>query len=322
MKTKIFLTLMFATSFLFAQKADVNFHSYSYLDYDYQLSNFDSNDDSTENTFKVDAFYFGAKAKISDKLSSRFTLKLTTMQNDVVANNYIYAKYAYLNYKFTNKFNMRFGVIDSSIQHFTNKFWGKRYISENFGAKNKIWNSANVGLSLRYNFGDVLNASLDLINGSGFKFLKDNDENKELTLTLTSKIAKYLYLALHGDYTIAFTGSNSNFKGTAFLGFKNSIVAIGYGLLLKNEEDVMSLGHSIYSTLTFADKYSLHLAMLYYDENTDADNDTNLKIITGVNYIYSKNFSFALSTELEQKYIAQKQSDLATKVFVSTFMKF
>ncbi len=321
MKTVIFLTLMLSASFLFAQKTDISFHSYSYLDYDYQLTNFDSKDDSNKNTFKVDAFYFGAKAKISDKLSSRFTLKLTNL-NEENNMNYIYAKYAYLDYRFTSKFNMRFGVIDSSIQSFTNKFWGKRFVAENFGAKNKVWNSANVGLSLRYNLGDILNASLDLINGSGFKSVKDDDENKELTLTLSSKIAKYLYLGLYGDYTIPFTGSNSNFKGTGFVGFKNSVIAIGYGLLLKNEESVMSLGHSLYSTLTIADKYSLHLAALYYDENTDTDNDTNLKIITGFNYIYSQNFSFALSTELEQKYIEGKESDLATKVFVSTFMKF
>jgi len=341
MKTLIVLLLLFTTA-IFAQNktemmettenetvsknlnTDFRFHSQIFFNYSYTKE---------EQGFNLhnNRFYFGFKKNINKIFSARFTLDVG---KNAMERYGAFMKYGYLKAQFTKELSLTMGIFLNPIHGFSNKFWGHRYITSAYGGS--YWNAVPQGVILDYNMGKLLKASLLFTNGSGYKFVGDNDKDKDIAIVLISNPIEGLDIALHVKYIIPIhDDSEATTQGTAFLGYSMKFFKLGYQFLFKStkankvigedSKTITSMGHVIYARIMPLKEYEVFGSFLMNDPDTDADKDKDFKAIGGLEYKYSKGLKFAGSYETkwsDKENAEGKTEDPEFTIWLSSYVNF
>ncbi len=85
-----------------------------------------------------------------------------------------YIKNAYLKYK-VNNLSVDFGLISTTQFKVQEDFWGLRYLLKSFQDEYGFASSADLGVSVSYQFADWVNADFAVYNGEGYKKLESNN---------------------------------------------------------------------------------------------------------------------------------------------------
>jgi len=277
-------------------------------------------------------FYFGFKKNINKMISTRFTLDVG--RDDT--NRYTaFMKYGYVKMQFNKELSLTMGIFLNPIHGFSNKFWGHRYITSAYGGG--YWNAVPQGIILDYVMGKLLKVSLTFTNGSGYKFVGDNDKNKNIDLVIISSPVKGLDIALQATYVFPIhDNADSDLHGTAFIGYSMKMFKLGYQLLFKSFkadgkdangdefDSVISMGHVVYLRIMPLEYIEVFGSFLMNDPNTDSelDKDAQYKAIGGVEYKMSEDLKFAVSYETKWTDEEDANGDTADKEYVIWFSSY
>jgi hypothetical protein len=297
----------------------------------------DGEKEPNKNSFELWRFYFGLKARIAPWLSARFTADVGPDKKatvDVNGESYkttmgdtrygLYVKYAWLEARLVEGLSIRAGVIDNAYHNFSDKFWGYRYVARNVGEEEKLWDSADLGVVLKYALpGGLGDLSLGAVNGAGFKRALDTDEAKEIwfhfmlfPFAKLGPVAKGFAIGVALYQPLLFSADEDRgLTFSSFVGFTHPYFTLGYQLLgqyvdaadkkadpeegvaAQEGERSMGLGHALYLRVDTP----IHLGLLGQFGMWDADVgdeevQTRFRVLTGLSYTPIPLFSVAISS--------------------------
>ena len=191
------------------------------------------------------------------------------------------------------------GVLQFRLQE---KFWEHRYVEKTFQDLYGMGSSADLGVSVEYNFTPRYTIDLSMTNGEGYKNLNMNNKYR-YALGMTFCPQKDLSFRIYGDI-FQHTLEGKNQRTLAFFaGYKCDYFSLGteYNYQENNRflSDMDYFGYSIFTTIPFQKKWNL---IGRYDniESKNVDNKswinyTGSMVIAGIEYIPMKNLRFALN---------------------------
>ncbi|MBI5011144.1 MAG: hypothetical protein HZB98_16145 [Bacteroidia bacterium] len=200
--------------------------------------------DTTKTTgFGVNRAYFGYNYKADEHFSAMLMVNLGTP--DDVTNGTVRRRYAYFREAsiiWTNeKLRMAFGLTDTRIFRFQQRFWGKRYLANTYQSLNGYGYVADLGFALDYKFNDLISGDFTVMNGEGYLELQlDNGVKSSLGITVTpnSKIA----LRIYGDFEKK--PECKQMTGIVFAGYRNKLFNIGAEASMKTNLDEITGHHA------------------------------------------------------------------------------
>lgn len=140
-------------------------------------------DGETTKAFELTRVYLGYDYSFSKTLSGKANFDV----GDPGAGKHqmaAFVKNAYLKYK-ENNISVEFGLIATTQFKVQEDFWGYRYMYKSFQDEYKFASSADLGLSVSYNFANWINADFAIYNGEGYKNLEsDNIFKNAIGVTL------------------------------------------------------------------------------------------------------------------------------------------
>ncbi len=155
-----------------------------------------SNGDAA-NAFQITRAYFGYEYSFSKNFSAKIILDV----GDPGAGKFkltAFLKNAYLKYKFKG-LTINFGMISTTAFKVQEKFWGYRYIYKSFQDQYKFNSSADLGITVSYEFAKFISADLSVFNGEGYKLIQ-LDSTFQAAAGITFKPVKNLILRAYYDY--------------------------------------------------------------------------------------------------------------------------
>lgn len=265
----------------------------------------DGEEEPLKNSFELTRFYFGLKAQLAPWLSIRLTSDVGpekkkvktskaedghTHEVDGEQSYQFYIKYAYLDARLAKGLGLRVGVVDNPYNDFIDGYWGYRFVMKNVGDEEKVWDSADLGVQLRYELpGGLGLAAVGAFNGAGYKNATDKDGAKDLWLffNLTplsglGEIAKRFNLAGYVSKGITLgpdEPAHLTYSGT--LGYTCSNLTVAYQLLgngIENsamDDRTWGMGHGAYLRVGLPAKLGVLGRLAIWD--ADMDIDKNLK---------------------------------------------
>lgn len=240
-----------------------------------------------------------------------------------------YAYFREASLSWTNeKINVSFGITGTRIQNYQQKFWGKRYIANNYQTLNGYGFIADLGIVMDYKINDILTADISIMNGEGYSELQlDNGVKTAAGLTITP--SRQLAFRLYGDID----KSEGVWQSTlvVFGGFKNELVTIGGEVNFKSNLDMIgghnACGFSGTGAISVTKKSELFVR---YDYSTSVlvPGETmqwNYKkdgsfLIAGVQHTFSQNVKLALDYQGTFPYNSGRKTSDA--IFVNALFKF
>lgn len=199
------------------------------------------------------------------------------------------------------KLTMSFGMTPTRSLLFQQKFYGKRYVADNFEALNGYSTVADLGFSADYIFNDVFKVDLTLMNGEGYNNLHvDNSIKSSVGLSITP-IEKGL-IRLYADFDHPAGVWQQLYIG--FLGFKTENVMIGGEVAYKTNPDKVeghnSWGCSATGSVKTSEKTELFGRYDYTVSNRVTEETTwNYEsdrqfFVAGLQYTFNEYFRMAL----------------------------
>ena len=212
-------------------------------------------DGETKNAFNITRAYVGYQYTFSKNFSAKVVMDF----GDPAFGKFqltAYLKNAYLKYNYNNQ-TVSLGMIGTTAFKEQENFWGYRYIYKSFQDAYKFNPSADLGVTVKYDFLDFLSADISLFNGDGYKIIKV-DSSLKIAGGVTAKPVKGLVLRLYYDYmdksateqTIAAFAGYS-FKKIRFGGEYNH--QFNHGMI----EGKDFSGFSVYSAYQFHKRWSV-----------------------------------------------------------------
>jgi len=218
------------------------------------FTNFHSGFGSTsqDRGFELERAYLGYEYKLNSELSVK---AVTDIGKPAALNDYqrvAYIKNALIKWK-TGKLTLNGGLISTTQFNFQEKFWGYRYVLKSFQDLYKMGNSADLGLSLSYDFTDRIQADAIIVNGEGYKKVQVND-GLNYGLGITLKPLDNLSLRLYGALNQSGQDGKQDMTNmAAFAGYKTDRFSIGaeynYTMNASYNKDAHMYGYSVYTTV-------------------------------------------------------------------------
>ncbi|MCL1942271.1 MAG: hypothetical protein FWF54_01785 [Candidatus Azobacteroides sp.] len=211
----------------------------------------------------------------------------------------IYLKNAFLSWK-DKGFTINGGLIGLMQFSLQEKFWSYRYVAQSFQDLYKMGSSADLGVTVEYQFLKWLSADFGFTNGEGYKNL--NMDNKyRYDLGITAKPIPELTLRAYGDIFQRSLGDKDQRTLALFAGYKCKSFSLGaeYNYQQNNLwiKDNNYYGFSVYTTIPINDKWKVFGRYDYVDSKDQNDNTwstlTGDMIIAGIEYCPIKNLKFA-----------------------------
>jgi hypothetical protein len=328
----------------------------AYLRYWYEIQDSDvqgkGEDEPHDNSFELWRYYFGIKAQVAPWLKARFTVDVgkDKAQTSDEADGHthetpgdprygLYAKYAWLEAKLAPNLYLKAGILGNFYHALTDKLWGYRFVFKNIGDEEKLWNSADIGVTLRYQLpagiGDLL---VGAVNGSGYKKALDIDGGKNLwaqawlyPLAPLGGFGEDIVLGAYLDYALTFADDEDQLLFySALVGYKSELITLAYQFVGQQAEeagvdDVASgMGHGAYFRLDTPWKVGLLGRYVMWDEDTSSVAvRTKQQIVAGLSYTPISLFSVALSgTYTSWSKVDGDPMEEEIRLLVSTLLKF
>ncbi len=138
-----------------------------------------------------------------------------------------------------DKLTLSFGITPTRLFDFQQRFWGKRYLENNYQSINDYGSVADLGFVADYKFNDVIKGDITIMNGEGYSEIQlDNSLRTSAGLTITP--GKNLAFRFYGDVSRP-SGVLQNTL-IAFAGFRNDLITIGGEVSYKSGLDKIE-GH-------------------------------------------------------------------------------
>ena len=149
-----------------------------------------------ERGFDIEANQLGYEYEFKNGFSAKAVLYVGKAADNSGSQRVVYIKQAFATWE-KNDFTLKVGIIPTRQFRYQEKFWGHRYIMKSFQDEYKFGSSADLGLSVDYEFADWISADATIVNGEGYKKLQINAGlNYGVGVTLTP--VKGLKFRLYG----------------------------------------------------------------------------------------------------------------------------
>ncbi|MBN2668354.1 MAG: hypothetical protein JXR60_03910 [Bacteroidales bacterium] len=198
--------------------------------------------------------YLGYKAQID----SSFHVKLVMDVENKTGRFDTYLKNASLSYN-KNQFEINIGLISTTQFAIQEKTWGHRYIQKSYQDQYKYNSSADLGVSIFYNFKPWLNLDFIFQNGEGYKNV-DPTGTYRGGFGLTVKILKSITYRAYYDFSIKTDISRENYATFIAYNFKKTFSIGAEFNYQKNNNFIENhnlYGYSIFSTYNYNNHWSI-----------------------------------------------------------------
>lgn len=280
--------------------------------------------------FSVNRAYLGYNYIVDGNFSA--TLKVNIGSPEDLAPGSIARRYAYFNEAsityLKNNFNLTFGMTNTRLFNFQQRFWGKRYIANTYQSINGYGYIADLGIVADYKFNDIVEADFTLMNGEGYSNIQlDNSVKPSLGVTITP--TKELVIRAYSDLM----QRNGLWQATlvGFTGFKNDRFTIGAEVSFKSNLDLIN-GHdawgisgtgaiSLTKKIEFFTRYDFSSSVKVQGEGTqwNLTNDHQL-LINGLQYTFNKYVKIALDNQAT--FPVDKTKPITDLIFINALFKF
>jgi hypothetical protein len=288
------------------------------------------NDTSKTTGFGVNRAYFGYNYIADEHFSASIMINLGT-PDDITAGS-VRRRYAYFREASiiwsNEKLRMAFGLTDTRLFKYQQRFWGKRYLANTYQSLNGYGYVADLGFALDYKFNDFISGDITVMNGEGYLELQlDNGVRSSLGLTITPN--NNFAFRLYGDYERK--PDADQITGILFAGFKNELINFGAEASLKTNMDEISGHHgwglSATGGINFTPKNEVFVR---YDFSSSVipDNETEhwnyqrdgTFLIFGVQHTFTPNIKLALDFQGRAPYDEGSQN--SNLIYLNALFKF
>jgi hypothetical protein len=194
------------------------------------------NDTAKTTGFGVSRAYFGYNYVADEHFSARLIVNLGNPDDvsiGTVRRRYAYFREASIIWS-NEKLRMAFGLTDTRIFRFQQRFWGKRYLANTYQSLNGYGYVADLGFVFDYKFSDIISGDVTVMNGEGYLEMQlDNGVRSSIGLTITPD--DNFAFRIYGDYEDK--PDIKEFTGIVFAGFKNDRLNIGAEASFKTSLD-------------------------------------------------------------------------------------
>lgn len=202
--------------------------------------------------FTLDRSYLGYQYSLKNGLEFKAVMDVGQSSDVHDYERIAYIKNAQVTWKH-DKLTLSGGLISTTQFKTQESFWGKRYVMRSFQDEYKFGSSADMGISVAYQFTPWFSADVIVANGEGYKKVQIND-GLQYGAGLTFTPVKNLTLRAYASYNEAPTDDLKGITNVnAFIGYEHSRFDIGaeynYQTNAKNVKDQNQSGCSVYSTV-------------------------------------------------------------------------
>jgi hypothetical protein len=288
------------------------------------------NDTMKTTGFGINRAYLGYNYIADEHFSASIMINLGT-PDDVTAGS-IRRRYAYFREASIiwtdEKLRIAFGLTDTRLFRYQQKFWGKRYLANTYQSLNGYGFVADLGFALDYKFNDIISGDITVMNGEGYLELQlDNGVRSSLGLNITPN--SNFAFRIYGDYERK--PNAARITGIVFAGFKNELLNFGAEASVKSNMDEISGHHgwglSATGGINFTDKDELFAR---YDFSTSVIPEKDVKhwnylkdgtfLIFGVQHTFTPNIKLALDFQGRTPYFEGTQN--SNLIYLNALFKF
>jgi hypothetical protein len=296
-----------------------------YTDFHYNIN------DTTKTTgFGINRALFGYEFTPGGDFTARIVLNIGSPED--LSSGAMHRRYAHFReacFSYTkDKLKLSFGITATRIFEFQQKFWGKRYLANNYQSENEYGYIADLGLVADYKFSDVVKGDITIMNGEGYSELQiDNSLRTSIGLTITpgNKLAFRVYADISKPLGIM----QNTLIG--FAGFKNDLITIGGEVSYKSNLDRVD-GHHAWGLsgtggvnltpktelfMRYDHSASVIPAGEIFQWNNTMDGDF---MITGVQYTFNQYTRFAINYRVTDPYDISRQNTDA--IYINAHFRF
>ena len=292
-----------------------------YFDYAYDI-------DNGSNAFDIHRAYFTYSNKISDEFKVNFrtdvgrveipkTIDTTdgSVATDSKTQLFSYLKYAYAEWK-SPIGKLKLGLQGMNMFNVQESTWGNRYIEKTAMDKNKWSSSADMGIAYINTFGKMINYSVLVTNGTGYKKVED-DKYKKISLQC---VYGEINLSKKEGFNIGTVLSHEPTEDDpvivmgAFAGFAGAGVTTGLEVNMKTDSDTSSNPTLISAYAS----YKLTKELLGFVRSDILNNDDAVTyILGGIAYSPVKSLNIAPNFR-----IISSDDDNSTEIYINIEYKF
>lgn len=225
------------------------------------------------------------------------------------------------------RLSLSFGMTTTRSLIFQQKFYGKRYVADNFEAINGFSTVADLGFSADYIINDVFKIDLTLMNGEGYSNLHiDNSIKTSLGLNITP-VEKGV-IRLYADFDHPAGVWQQLYIG--FIGYKTDKVMIGGEMAYKTNPDKIegkdSWGISATGSVKTSEKTEIFGRYDYCESNKLSEvtswsyKSDRQFIVAGFQYMYNEYLRMAL--DYQGTYPLSKNMPHADGIFLNVHFRF
>lgn len=179
-----------------------------------------------ERGFELERSYLGYEYALTPNLKVKGVMDIGTSKQVDDYQHIAYIKNAQLSWK-VKGLTLNGGLISCTQFGVQEKFWGHRYVMKSFQDVYKFGNSADLGISVAYDFAPWISADAIVVNGEGYKKLQIKD-GLQYGLGLTVRPLKSLTLRLYGGMNEGkLPGQQDVYNVAGFAGYAHPAFAVG-----------------------------------------------------------------------------------------------
>ena len=290
-----------------------------------------------DGSFELWRLYTGLKATLTKRLKAKFLADVGPVKGSDDDAYRLFVKYAQLDLALGHSMSLRFGVIGNPYHSFTDKFWGNRFVSKNIGDELKLWNSADLGVTLMGELPSGLGeVAAGVVNGAGYKHALDTDAEKSLWLYAAVKPLAPLSpvlgrLLLGGFLEMPITslgGEGERLLISGLLGYGGEVITAGVQSLAARYASgghaSWGLGGGVYFNISLPYHVGiLSRVLLWTPPESQSGAGTSIKVLAGLSRSFNKFFSVALSAQASwETDPAPEDEGYTVKALISSMIKF
>jgi hypothetical protein len=199
------------------------------------------NDTAKTTGFGISRAYLGYNYQATDNFSCQIVLNIGTPEDlpkGASPRRYAFFREASVTYA-KDRLHVSFGIATTRHFDYLQKFWGKRFIANEFEVRNKYGYIADLGVVLDYTFSEKVSVDLAVTNGEGYSDIQlDNGVKAAAGITYRpdKKFAFRFYNDLNNN------GGVMQYTLSAFAGIDNRLINFGASLHYKTNMDKID-GH-------------------------------------------------------------------------------
>lgn len=287
-------------------------------------------DTTRTNGFSLNRAHLGYQYAPGGKISSRIIVNVGTpvdLPPGSTARRYAFFREASISYN-DEKFTINFGIVNTKIFEFQQKFWSKRYIATEYQGLLGYGTVADLGMVAEYRVNRYVTADLSILNGEGYSNIQI-DNSLKTGFGITFQTEKQFAVRFFGD--IMRLPGVTQATLIAFAGKKAEHYSLGLEASYKSNLDRIpghdSWGYSGTGAVILSEKSELFFRYDYSTSNVAAGEGEqwNLEkdgIFTIIGYQHTFNQFFRAALNIQSTAPQSSGRENTHAVFLSLHFKY